>query len=106
MKGIPLLLLLSSLASISATVLQQTGTATEGGSNLILSALCFENGRLREACLHDVSTQRLLEELYSRLTDVSANRIPEIAIEKDTGTDTVISEKRGREKNSGFYSNW
>lgn len=82
---------------------------------LLLSALCIEDGQLRNACLEDMSSlsmQRFIEKMIEQIRDNERykNILRELDLndkEEELPGNDVVPQKRGRSRNtSGFYSNW
>lgn len=76
----------------------------------LVSALCIEDdGSVRNACLQNLSSS-LLEAIYSNVND--ENKFGKNYTPPNTDLNafllkqSAIPEKRGRDRSSGFYSNW
>ncbi|KAK3580526.1 hypothetical protein CHS0354_009480 [Potamilus streckersoni] len=81
---------------------------------LLLSALCIEDGNIRETCLEDISSvsiRNFIDKLLDQLNkEERYGKLPNDINTKDVleRVSDVVPEKRAREREdlSGFYSNW
>ncbi|XP_060075167.1 uncharacterized protein LOC132554862 [Ylistrum balloti] len=76
----------------------------------LVEALCSDDdGLIRKSCLQNVSKGTFIDDIFSRLFDQGYggknNRGGRRDVE-DIGRAETLSMKRGRERTSGFYSNW
>ncbi|OWF53607.1 uncharacterized protein LOC110446186 [Mizuhopecten yessoensis] len=102
-----LLLQIIYLASVSST---QRRSIPDTTYLRLVEALCSDDdGLIRKSCLQNVSKGTFIDDIFSRIFDQGyggKNNKGGRHQDADIGRAETLSVKRGRERTSGFYSNW
>lgn len=96
-----------TLITVSCT--QKRAVPDRSYSSLITALCTEEDGTVKKVCLQNISTSRLIEEIYTRIANdrLAKQRKKEpFNLEREVIGEDSIPDKRARESNSGFYSNW
>ncbi|XP_025081956.1 uncharacterized protein LOC112556798 [Pomacea canaliculata] len=98
-------ILLFLLLSFFKASLTQDLRPPSDDASFLLTALCIQDNRIRESCLHNVHTRSILNGLLLALN--SQSRL-DGADSGDAAQKMELPDKRRRDQDdkSGFYSNW
>jgi len=75
-------------------------------TSILWTALCVHDNHIRDACLHNVHTKAMVEDVLLSLSPLTIGRSKEEDEDEEETPKMKSPSKRGRQENSGFYSNW